>query len=99
MVLRSDRDLAGAQIFHRLSRATMSKLEFECRSAKSEAEHLMPKANPEDRFFAHQTAHGFMCIGKRGRITWSVGKKNSVRIKREHLVRRCRCGNHRDGEA
>src|SRR4029077_7927890 len=53
VILRGDCDFAGAQIFDRLIRAPEAEFQLECRSAKSESENLMTKANPEDWFLAH----------------------------------------------
>ena len=53
VILRGDRDLAVAQIFHRLIRAMMSKFQFECRSSERESENLVTETNPEDWLFTH----------------------------------------------
>src|SRR6266700_3234315 len=77
----------------------MADFQFECRSVKSEPENLMAEANAEDRFFTHQIAHCFVRVGKSGRIAGAVGKKNSVRLKREHLSGGCRCRNNGNAES
>src|SRR5215211_5117707 len=88
MILCGDRHFSRAQIFDWLIRAAMTKFEFECRSAKSELEHLVPKTDAKDWFFAHQIMDGFVRVIERRRIPWAVGKKNSVRIKRQHFLSR-----------
>src|SRR5882724_6168200 len=49
----------------------------------------MTKTNSEDRFFAHQIVHGFVCIIERCGIAWTVGEKNSVGIEGQHFFSRC----------
>jgi len=53
VILRRDSNFAGAQILDRLVRPAMAELQFECRATKSEAEHLMPETDAEDRFLSH----------------------------------------------
>src|SRR5438477_5526649 len=72
VILRGDGDPAALQIFYRLVRATMSELQFECRSAKREAEDLMAEANSEDRFLAHQVPNGFVSVRQRRWIARSI---------------------------
>ena len=85
VILRSDGHFARAQILYRLIGPAMAEFQFECRTAEREAENLMTKTNPEDRLFAHQIVHGFVCVWKRRGITWAVREKNSVGFKREHF--------------
>src|SRR5437016_14505761 len=73
----------------------MSKLQFECRSAEREAEDLMAETNSEDWFLAHQIAERLVCVGERGRISWPVGQKDSVRILGQGLPGRGRRGDNR----
>src|SRR5438874_1199406 len=65
VVLRGDRDPAALQIFHRLIRAAMTELEFECRSPERETEDLMAETDSEDWPLAHEIANGFVGVRKR----------------------------------
>ena len=65
MILRRDRNFAGAEILDRLIPAAMPEFQFECLSAKGESENLMAETNAEDRFFADQSANGFVRVRKR----------------------------------
>src|SRR5919201_6474256 len=86
VILCGNGDFAGAQILHWLVRAAMAKFQFECRSAECESENLMTETNAEDRLLAHQIMDSFMRVGKRCRIAWAVGEKNSIRIKTKYFV-------------
>ncbi len=64
VVLCGDRHFAAAQIFYRLVGAAVAEFQFECRSAKREAENLMTETNPKDWFLAHQIAHRFVRVSR-----------------------------------
>jgi len=44
-------------------------------TAEREAENLMAETDAKDRFFPHQTMHGFMGIGKRSRVARTIERK------------------------
>src|SRR5215831_18442754 len=73
----------------------MAELQLERRSAEREAQNLMTKTDPEDRFFAHQIAHGFVRVGKRLRIARAIGEENSGGIESERFICRRRRRNNR----
>ena len=54
MVLGSDHDPAGLDVFDRLIGSPVAKFQFECFSTKGQAQKLVTQADAEDRFFAHQ---------------------------------------------
>src|SRR6059058_3950412 len=91
MILRCDGHFSRSQIFDWLITAAMPKFQFEGPPAKGKTEHLMTKANSEDRFATHQIADRFVGIRQRFRITRAVRQKNAIRIEREHLFG-CGCG-------
>src|SRR2546423_15505631 len=69
----------------------MPKFHFERSSAKGKTKHLMTKTNSEDRFAANQTADRLVGVRQRLRISGAVGKKNALRVEREHFFG-CGCG-------
>src|SRR5438046_1543092 len=91
MILRCDGHFSRSQIFDWLITAAMPKFQFEGPPAKGKTEHLMTKANSEDRFATHQIADRLVGIRQRLRITRAVRQKNAIRIEREHLFG-CGCG-------
>src|SRR5207253_3970301 len=91
MILRCDRHFPRSQIFDRLITAPMPKFQFERPSAKGKTEHLMTKTNSEDRFAANQTADCLVGVRQRLWISGPVGKKNPLRVEREHFFG-CGCG-------
>ena len=86
VILRGDRDLARAQILHRLVAAAVSELQLESFSADGVAEHLVPEADAENRRAAHELADVVMHIRERGRIAGAVGKEDAVGLQREHVL-------------
>src|SRR5437868_11437205 len=54
----------------------------------------MTKADAEDRFFADEIADLSSLILQRFRIAGAIREKHSIRIQRQHVVRRCERGNH-----
>src|SRR5205814_7014196 len=91
MILRCDGHFSRSQIFDWLITAAMPKFQFEGPPAKGKTEHLMTKANSEDRFATHQIADRLVGIRQRFRITRAVRQKNAIRSEREHLFG-CGCG-------
>src|SRR5207237_10192093 len=69
----------------------MPKFQFERSSGKGKTKHLMTKTNSEDRFAANQTADCLVGVRQRLRISGAVGKKNALRVEREHFLS-CGCG-------
>ena len=51
VIVRSDLDLAGGEIFYRLVSAAMPELEFVSFAAERRPDQLMPQANTKDRRF------------------------------------------------
>src|SRR5207302_7943379 len=98
MILRRDCHFPRSQIFDRLIATPMPKFQFEGSPAKSETEHLMTETNSENRFATNQTADRLVGIRRRFRIAGAVGKKNALRVEREHFFG-CGCGrDNRDAE-
>ena len=99
VILRRDRHLTAAQIFYRLVGAVMPKFQFVSRSAECEPENLMAETNPENRLLAHQISRCLVRIRQSCGISRTVGKKNAIRIKREHFLCSCGCWYNRDAKA
>src|SRR5438094_727710 len=85
MILRCDGHFSRSQIFDWLITAAMPKFQFEGPPAKGKTEHLMTKANSEDRFATHQIADRLVGIRQRLRITRAVRQKNAIRIERQEF--------------
>src|ERR1051325_6691906 len=65
VILGSDLDPPGAEIFDRLIGPTMTKLQLESFSTQRLTQNLVPQANPENRnTTAYQLADGLNRIGK-----------------------------------
>ena len=58
----------------------MSELKLEGFAAVGVTQHLVTKANPEDRFLAHQPANRLVRIIERRRIAGSIREKDAVGI-------------------
>src|SRR5262245_23655516 len=67
----------------------MSELELEGSTSEGESHDLMPKANAEDRFLPEQAPNVAYGIVHGLRIARTIGKKDSVWLQAEDLVRRC----------
>src|SRR5258706_13786576 len=80
VVLRSDFDLIGQEIFHRMVRTVMAELQLERFAAERQATNLVAEANPENRNFADELADIFDSVLHRLGIAWTVRKKNAVGV-------------------
>ena len=54
MVLGRDHYPTGLEVFDRLIGSPMAKFQFECPSAKGQAQKLVAQADAKDRFLTHQ---------------------------------------------
>src|SRR5439155_20978977 len=99
VILRRDRHLTAVQIFYGLVRAVMPKFQFVSRSAERESKNLMAETNPENRLLAHQLYHRLVRISQNCGISRTVGKKNAIRIEREHFFGSCGCWYNGDAKA
>ena len=80
VVLRSDGNLSGAEVFDRLVATAMTELQLEGGSAVGVGEKLVTEADAEDRFFADELAEFAVDIAERGRIAGAVGEEDAVGI-------------------
>ncbi len=67
VVLRGNFHFLRQQVFHRMVRAVVAKLQFEGAAAEREAAELMPQANSEDRDAPKQFANVFDGVNERAR--------------------------------
>ena len=87
MILRGDVYPARCEVLTGMVAAMVSELQLERPPAERVAEHLVAQADAEDRPLTDEFAHGAMHVIQRGRITRPGGKKDAVRVERQHLRR------------
>src|ERR1700680_2581790 len=95
MVVRRDFDLASLQLLHRMIPAVMSKLQLESLAAERNPDKLMPQADAENRLPSHKSADRIHRVRAGLRIAWPVRQKNSIRLQRQHILRRSLRRDHR----
>ena len=78
VILGSDFDLFGEQVFHRMIRTVMAELQLESFSAEGEATQLVAEANAEDRNLADELSNVFHGVADGLGIAGTVRKKDSV---------------------
>jgi len=81
MILSSYLYLTCLKVLYRLICSSVSKFQFIGIKSKSTSQDLMAKTYSENWLFTYQFFNLFDRIGHAGRIPWSVGEKNSIRIK------------------
>src|SRR5579863_6607763 len=74
--------------------AVMAEAELVGFAAERQPEQLMAQADAKDRPFTKYSSNRLTGIGHRRRIGWPVRQKNSVRIRRKNLLRRCGSRQH-----
>ena len=99
VVVRSDLDLAGDLVQHRVIRAAMAELQLVRLAAERQAEDLVPQADAEDRDPADQLAHLRGLKLERLGIAGAVREEHAVGLQREHVFGRGGRGHHRHAAA
>ncbi len=101
MVLTGNFDFAGGQVFDRLVRAAVAKMHLFRLSAEGEGQHLVAKADAEDRFAAgdqfldYRNGVSACCSG----ISWAIGEENAVGFQAKDFFGCCGRRNDGDGAA
>ncbi len=72
VIMRRDLDFPGDFVQHRMIRAAMAEFQFVRFPADRDSEHLVPKADSEDRRLADQLADLRGLMLERFRIAWAV---------------------------
>src|SRR5262245_2013434 len=96
MIVLCDLNSTARDFLYWLIAATMSKDQLESVAAKRATEELMAKADTKNwhtRLDKRSNLCDLFIHG--GRITWSIGKKNSVWLERHYFGRRSRSRNYR----
>jgi len=88
VILRSDFDFFGSQVFYRLVRSAMTKLKLERFSAQGQSHHLVAEADPENGPLSEKPAHRFNNLVECSRVSGAVGEEHPVGIGCQNLLRR-----------
>jgi hypothetical protein len=72
VILCSDFDLIGKQVFYRMVRTVVAEFELECFAAKRDAANLVPETDSEDRHFADELSDIFNRIAHRLGVAGAV---------------------------
>src|SRR5690349_680510 len=81
MVLRSDEDLIGPDVAHRMVAAAVPVGELGRRPAVGQADQLVSQADAKRRQAAvGEFSQGAQCVAHRGRVARTVGKKEAIRF-------------------
>ena len=87
VILGGDFDFLGEEVLHGMIRAVMAEFQFEGLAAKSETAELMAEADAKDRNAAEELLDIFDGIAHRLRIAGTIGKKNTVGLEVENVLR------------